>query len=433
MRADGSGSTLVRSRTRDLLAPLPLVWASTGVEVLSLRETLYRDRFETRLGVRMPVGASIGIRLSATTGRWATEHADQPVFTTPRSQAVSLGVDGGFDFESLGELRLVAIAGWDNGAGGIGRLVSGSRYHSLVIEGWLTTSRPSSVTFPADSLRDLGVGHDLRGGQVRVGLSIPVADVVLRPSAAWKRELLDEADDVTAGFLTTTPEGGHTVLDLGLDAEWGPWIAQAVYRERTTRMRGPFIRGTEQAGFVAQANYDFWSWRAQFGRRIGTRRWVLEGGTEDLAGLLAARVETWPFVSLWESLSAIAYRLNGDVDARSQWARLLSRPEDGSGWSWGVEAGRYTMEVARDSWYVTSFGFGRSDRQMTTRGADPAVFVGGEVAKAWSTGVGGFGVRLKGGVPVHVTSLDGGGPDGQGIAGYFGVGLEWARRRRAPE
>jgi len=86
------------------------------------------------------------------------------------------------------------------------------------------------------------------------------------------------------------------------------------------------------------------------------------------------------------------------------------------------------MEVARDSWYVTSFGFGRSDRQMTTHGADPAVFVGGEVAKAWSTGVGGVGVRLKGGVPVHVTPLDGGGPEGQGMAGYFGVGLEWVRR-----
>jgi len=413
---------------RGLLSRPPLVWVSAEVEVLSLRETLYRDRSDARMGVRLPVGNSVGLQLSAATGRWETETADQPVLSTPRSEAVSLGLDVVFDVGPLGSLLVEALAGWDNGAGGRGRLVSGSRYHSFILEGWRTTSRQSAVTFPADSLRDLGVGHDVRGGEMRIELSVPVSRVTLRPSAVWRRELIDEATDVTEGFLTTTPEGGHTILDFGLGVEWGAWTAGAGYRERTSRMQGTFMRGTGQAGFVSQAKYDFWSWRAQIGRRIGDRQWVLEGGSEDLGGVLATRVETWPFVSFWESLSAIAYRFNGDVRARSQWTRLLNRRDDGGGWAWAVEVDRYTMQVERDSWYVTSFGFGRSDRQMTTDGADPAFFVGGEVSRQWTSRLGAVGVRLRGGIPVHVSSLDGGAPTGHGIAGYLGLGVEWARR-----
>ncbi len=113
--------------------------------------------------------------------------------------------------------------------------------------------------------------------------------------------------------------------------------------------------------------------------------------------------------------------------ARSDWLRIRNTLEEGSGWSWGVEVGRYALRVDRDNWYVTSFGFGRRDREITATGVDSAVLVGGEVTRRLIGGFGDLALRVQAGVPVFARALDGAqSSTGDGLAGYLRVVLDWA-------
>ena len=118
--------------------------------------------------------------------------------------------------------------------------------------------------------------------------------------------------------------------------------------------------------------------------------------------------------------------------ARSQWIHVRNTLREGAGWSWSVEVGRYALRLDRDSWYVTSFGFGRRDREITASGVDSAVLVGGGVTRRLMGGFGAILLRVQAGVPVSARALDGaqgstgGGAAGGGLAGYLRVGLDWA-------
>ena len=83
-------------------------------------------------------------------------------------------------------------------------------------------------------------------------------------------------------------------------------------------------------------------------------------------------------------------------------------------------------------WYVTSFGFGRSDRQRTRSGLDPAYLVGGDVAWALRMGAHDVALRVEAEVPVHADEIEGStdpvGHDSSTWArGYLRLTLEWTR------
>jgi len=112
--------------------------------------------------------------------------------------------------------------------------------------------------------------------------------------------------------------------------------------------------------------------------------------------------------------------------ARSDWLRVRNTREEGAGWSWGVEVGRYKLRIDRDNWFVTSFGFGRRDREITASGVDSAVLVGGEVTRRLIAGFGALGLRVQAGVPIFARALDGAQDStGDGLAGYLRVVLDW--------
>lgn len=411
---------------------VPRVRVSVGAELVSFRESLRRDQSTVSFGVRVPLNSSVGLRASATSGAWLTEAGGRPVMETPRSQAAAAGADLDISLPALGRLRIEALGGWDLGPGGFARVETSSSYHEVTVSGWRTHARESRLLFPADSLRDLGMSHVTTGGEVVGAIAVPLAGATLRPSVRWRRETFQAPGEAAKGFLTTSPSGSHTLLATELEADVGVWQVKARYRSRGVSFDSRIMRLDASAGQLPVALLDLWGWSAAVSHPSGDRRWTIEGGSDQFSGELSARVETWPFASFWESLSAQAYRLNGDMAARSQWICVRNTLKEGAGWSWSVEVGRYALRLDRDSWYVTSFGFGRRDREITASGVDSAVLVGGGVTRRLMGGFGALVLRVQAGVPVSARALDGaqgstgGGAAGDGLAGYLRVVLDWA-------
>jgi len=405
----------------------PRVRVSIDAELLSFRESLRRDRSTVNLGVRVPLNGSVGLRAAATSGAWRTEAGDRPLIETPRSQAVAAGADVDLSLSRLGRLRIEALGGWDLGPGGFVRVETSSSYHEVTASGWRAHSRESRVSFAADSLRDLGTSHVTTGGEVAARVAVPLAGATLRPSVRWRREIFDASGEAAEGFLTASPSGSHTWLTTELAVDVGLWRVTAGYRSREVNFDSRIMRVDASAGRFPVALLDLWGWSAAVSHLSGNRRWAIQGGSDRLSGELSARVETWPFATFWETLSAQAYRLNGDMAARSAWLRVRGTLEEGTGWSWGVEVGRYELRIDRDNWFVTSFGFGRRDREITASGVDSAVLVGGEVTRRLIAGFGALGLRVQAGVPIFARPLDEAqGSTGDGLAGYLRVVLDWA-------
>ncbi len=406
---------------------VPRVRVSFDSELVSFRESLRRDQTTVNLGVRVPLNGSVGLRAAATSGAWRTEASDRPLIKTPRSQAVAAGADVDVSRPGLGRLRIEALGGWDLGPGGFARVETSSSYHKVTVGGWRAHARESRVQFAADSLRDLGTSHVTTGGEVAAEVALPLAGATLRPSVRWRREIFEAPGEAAKGFLTASPSGSHTLLATELAVDVGVWRVRARYRSREASFDASIMRVDASAGRFPVALLDLWGWSAAVSRLSGDRRWTIEGGSVQLSGELSARVETWPFATLWESLSVQAYRLNGDMAARSHWLGVRNTLDEGVGWSWGVEVGRYALRIDRDNWFVTSFGFGRQDREITTGGVDSAVLVGGEITRRLVSGMGAFGIRVYAGVPIFTRPLDGAqGSTGDGLAGYLRVVLDWA-------
>ena len=406
---------------------VPRVRVSVDAELVSFRESLRRDQSTVNLGVRVPLNGSLGLRAAATSGAWRTEAGDRPFIETPRSQAVAAGADVDVLLSRLGRLRIEALGGWDLGPGGFVRVETSSSRHEVTVSGWRAHARESRVLFAPDSLRDLGTSHVTTGGEVAAEVALPLARATLRPSVRWRREIFKAPGEAAKGFLTASPSGSHTLFVTELAVDIGVWGVRAEYRSREANFDSRIMRVDLSAGRFPVALLDLWGWSAAVSRLSGNRRWAVQGGSDQLSGELSARVETWPFATFWESLSAQAYRLNGDMAARSDWLRVRNTLEEGTGWSWGVEVGRYAVRIDRDNWYVTNFGFGRRDREITAGGVDSAVLVGGELTRRLIAGFGAFALRVRAGVPISARPLDGAqGSTGDGLAGYLRVVLDWA-------
>ena len=406
---------------------VPRICVSLDAELVSFRESLRREMSTVDLGVRVPLNGSVGLRAAATSGAWLTEADDRPLIETPRSQAAAVGADVDLSLPRLGRLRIEALGGWDLGPGGFGRVETSSSYHEVTVSGWRAHARESRVQFAADSLRDLGTSHVTTGGEVAAEVAVPLAGATLRPSVRWRRESFEAPSEAAKGFLTASPSGSHTLLATELAVDVGVWRVRARYRSREANFDSRIMRVDASAGRFPVALLDLWGWSAAVSHRSGDRRWTIEGGSDQLSGEVSARVETWPFATFWESLSAQAYRLNGDMGAHTDWLRVRNTLEEGAGWSWGAEVGHYALRIDRDNWYVTSFGFGRRDREITASGVDSAVLVGGEVTRHLIGGLGAFALRVQAGVPIYARALDGAqGSTGEGLAGYLRVVLDWA-------
>ena len=301
---------------------VPRVRVSLNAERVSFRESLRRDQSTVSLAVRVPLNGSVGLRAAATSGAWLTEAGDRPLIETPRSQAAAAGADVDLSLPRLGRLRIEALGGWDLGPGGLARVATSSPYHEVTVSGWRAHARESRVQFAADSLRDLGTSQVTTGGEVAAEVAVLLAGATLRPSVRWRREHFAAPGEAAKGFLTASPSGSHTLLATELEIDVGVWRVRARYRSREAHFDSRIMRLDVSAGRIPVAILDLSGWSAAVSYLSGDRRWAIEGGSDQLSGELSARVETWPFATFWESLSAQAYRLNGDMAARSHWLRF---------------------------------------------------------------------------------------------------------------
>lgn len=399
----------------------------TTAEILSLRSALHQEESTTVLSARAPLTRSLGLQVSAASDSWRTDTDGRPLMETPRSEAFALGLDIGAEPPWGGYTQVEVRGGWDQAPGGHLRILNLGTRSTVALTGWYTQARESRVHFPADSLRTLGSEHRVWGADLDVTLRFHVEEVAVSPAFSWRREVFEPGDGEVDAFLSASPDGSSTGARGSIAVATDAWGGDVAYRYRDLDAPSRILRGDASAGQLPVASLELRGWSAGAWHRRRGRVWSLSVASAILTGGLSTRVETWPFVSIWQALSAQAYRLNGDLDGREVWIGLRNSPSVGPGWSWGVDVGRLVMRIDRDSWYVTSFGFGRSDRQMTTTGADPAVFVGGEGARSLRTRAGEFDLRVEAGVPVYVEELGGGGGAAEGgLAGYLRVAMGWS-------
>jgi hypothetical protein len=256
--------------------------------------------------------------------------------------------------------------------------------------------------------------------------------VTIRPRGSWEQELLDESSNSGEGFLRASPTGRSHGYSLALGAEVGRWGVEAAHRSRDVELEATLHRSGISAGRLFFATLDLTRQSIEVTRHGAAEYWSLTVAQERVDGDLSTRLETWPFLSLWGTLSAQAYRLQGSLDARSTWMRLRRAPAGTTGWSWGAVVGNYDVSMGRSSWFVTSFGFGRSGQEATSAGVAPAVVVGTEVGRALRLGESLLSARGWAGLPVSARgAADADGPSvshgrqNPGLAGHAGLALTW--------
>jgi hypothetical protein len=250
-----------------------------------------------------------------------------------------------------------------------------------------------------------------------------VGQVRVQPFASWHSENLRGAQPACDAFLTAAPEGFFSTTTFGISTGIGSKSVELRYRARTGEVESSISRSAQSAGRLSYADFSFSAWSAEVRSRQEERQWRVALRRESLAGNLSARLETWPFASLWETLSVQAYRLNGDIRGAATTATLTNQPVRSNGWSWGVDLGRYVARASSESWYVSGFGFARRDRQASLRGFDPGYFLGGQLGRSVSILDGSFDVEAAAGVPIHVRELHE--RTDRSIGGYAAVTVSW--------
>ena len=372
---------------------------SLGSQHLSLGRVFSLARSEVSLGIRTPLGDRVGLVASSVASSWETKESDRSLLSTERSIAGAIGVDFRLAPDALGRWGGEVLAAWDAGPGWLARLTGASDHHGLELAAWRTTARESVLQFPADSLRDLGAGHRAIGTAATLTLSARTNGLELATETTARREVFDPTPDPPSGFLTVRPDGSHALVRSTVTLAAHHWAIETAYRARSVSMESRIERRGVSAGRLPVAILRLRGWHGNLAMGRPADRWILVGGHDRLTGRLSARLETWPFISLWRSLSALAYRLNGDLAIKGVWLRIGHL---GTGLDWSVEAGRYRMIVERDTWYVTSFGFGRNNRRWTRTNVDPVILVGGDLIWRPKIGPHGLAVRLGASMPVHL-------------------------------
>lgn len=407
----------------------PTVNVHASTELLSLRQAFSESRSTLDVALRQRLTPAIGVEVAASSGAWSTEMSERPLLTLSRSQSVAVRADARRDVPMLGETSAAGWIGWDRGTGGgLSMVLRGAR-HTAAADAWRAHARDGRVSFPADSLREVGSRHDVWGGRVSAEVAIPLPTVVLRPGVEWHREVFDADSTPSGSFLDASPTGSRTSSSYWIAASSRTRGVRVGYRAHDVELASGITRGSASAGRLPVANLKLSAWAARGWLASGPARWMLSVGRDDLAGTLSTRVETWPFVDFWGSISAQAYRLSGDLDASSTWVKVGRSPEESPGWGWEASAAVFDVRVNRDSWYVTNLGFGRSDRVTTVGGAESAVFVGGGLRRSVDMDGGAITVAAEVAAPVYARELGGAtaSPESRGLAGYFRLTVDWSR------
>jgi hypothetical protein len=368
-----------------------------------------------------PFSDRLAARLGVVSGSSSSYAGGRDLLETARSEAIAAGLVLTQPIGSLARARLDALVGRDEGWGGEARLTLESRWQSLTASLWHSNARPSRVLLPADSLGDIAVDQRARGWRVDATARAFPARLTVEARGDWSRDHLDERTGSADAFFVTSPTGRSESYGVALAVNGPLGTVEAGHRWQSLHLESVVTRGGVSAGrlFFAESDARRWSGAIRSARSSG--RWAVVGGAELLTGRLSTRIETWPFASIWEQLAVQAYRLQADLDGRAAWLGARRDPVGPTGWSVGLHVARFVVRADRRSWYVTGFGFGRTDEVSSTKNVDPAWLVGGSLGRVFAIGPATASIHADAGLPVYAgTGSETAGPPSTsaGLSGY---------------
>ena len=405
------------------------------IEALEVRSSAALRRIESTVTARTRWhDATVMARMATDTRRLERSHHE--MMATSPTPAAALAADVPRSLGSLGRGHLRAAGAWDGGPAWMLGTATESAWHAVAVSTWRANSRYARVAFPVDSLLDLGESHRTTGttamARVRVPLTRGLAGLA---EARWERVTHDAEPMNAPAFLTASPSGVSYDRGVWAGVTWHEAVGfRWGYRSRTMDVLSSIHREGASAGQVFLGRLDFDQWNATVWRRTGTAEWRGSIGTDRLRSQLSARVETWPYVALWEQLGAQAYRFRASLAGTALWLRGGRQPvsQGGAGWGWAVDLSTHRLDLGTTDWLVTSFGLGRSDVDSTSSFLDPAVVVGADVRRGARMFGGLVLANLAAGIPVYARRVDGNGnavaetSRDRGRAGYARLKLTWS-------
>ena len=416
--------------------PPRLVFGSQ-VEFLSLGSSARLAQRVTTLRARQQVGRSRHTLVAgvAQDGRSVHTSADDPLLRSTATPVADLGLELRWPATVLGDLTVLGVASMDRGLTGSWVLGHASPFHSIRASGWRVNARPLMLTVPTDSVIHVAEEHVVDGKRLEASLTIPLASI--RPSAEIsyeKGEATNESVEREA-FLTLSPDGQLEALDVRVAVELRGTSGLAVQRRwQKIDLSAPFMRSGQTAGKMFFGRLDFQRWAVEGWHETPEHRWSWFFGVDALESAVSARVETWPFVALWEQLGATAFRYRGSMSGDVFWLRLARRGtvKNPESFAWAVNVGIYELDTSRQDWIVTSLGLGRAEEDSVATWVRPAILLGGEVGKQFRLAPGHIRVFLAADLPVYGRSERSGEsptepqpPDEGGLAGQFRLGVAW--------
>jgi hypothetical protein len=383
---------------------------SSEFERLSLGNGSVLGQGHSWVRFQQPLGSSLhvlraGVRQDT---RSISSHGQEPFLKTPFALALDLGSEFRWDAGSFGDVALSLVGAWDRGPAWSIGLLSSSTVHRFQVRRWRNHTRPVTLAFPSDSVTHAAVENAVDGLLVEASVGYSLG--VIRPSVGLSFETYDSRQESIdrETFLTLSPAGSLERIDLSFSIEAGPAGVGVKHRRQEGDLDGKFQRHGAQAGKLFFGQSRFTQWALELWRKASGGRWSFQIGVDESDVAMSARLETWPFVRLWEQLGATAFRYRGSFSGRAQWVRFekTAGRQSWGGLSWAASAGRYRLETSQEDWLVTSFGFGRAEQDSTASSIDPAVFLGIEASKSFRVTSGDLRLLISGGLPVYADTKE---------------------------
>ena len=403
------------------------------VDALSLGSAGRMSTYLATLQVRQRIGATAHrLRVGVTQdGRNIRTDGGDPVLQTRANPVVDLGLELNWAATPAGDWRVLGIATADRGLAGALAITGESDYHTLELAAWRTHARPLQVMIPTEAVTDVVEEHAVDG--LRGALSITNPHGTVRPTfhgSYEKSDAVSESVDQQA-FLTMSPEGRLELASVGAGLFIGSRTGFRIDRRwQTMELAAPFMRSEQQAGKLFFGRVKLRQWVLAGWHETVSNRWEWGLSADEVMSAVSARLETWPYVSVWEQLGATAFRYRGSLDGNSVLLRLRRRPTERNpgGFAWGVSVGRYVLDTSQENWLVTGLGFGRAEEDSVASQVRPAVVVGVEFGKAFALASGIAHAFLAADLPVYGKTTRSNEPapsEQRGLAGQLRLGLAW--------
>jgi hypothetical protein len=403
----------------------PRLRVESTAELLTLGSAMRQSSSGVTASIRQPLGARFSA-IAWASSRRSISSAGGVSLQTPRTTAGAVGAVFRTRSDETPRAEIAALAGWNGKPGGWTRAGVFGKGGSVAVTGWAGGERQSRVTVLGDSLREIGATTEGQGLEVEGGFDLRLGYLRLRPAVSLGWESIGSVTPANAYFLVAATEGRASSSVFALAADGDAYGLEARYRTRAIAMGSPITRTEQAAGRLSFARIRYGSWSLEVRRRGDGRTLALDLAAERVEAGMSARLETWPYASLWEVIAAQALRLDGSLKVDAVRARLRSDPA-GGGWGWSGSIARYELHSDRRSWYVTGLGFGRSGEEMAAAVVSPAYAIGGSLARPFTLGNGTVTATLSAELPIYAKQRGAEDPSPRSMTGFARIGLTWTQ------